>query len=164
MRSRSVVAAIAGAVAGYIHLARRRQLSWGATDQESNEPLAGDDLIAHADLTATRAITISASAAQIWPWIAQLGRAGAASTVTTFSRIWPAATYTARIGSCLSGRTSELGTTSGSLQRSVSSWRVWNVGDPSFSTAGFRLGPARPRTTSPGRLRYELSRTERRDY
>ena len=74
MRSRSVVAAIAGAVAGYIHLARRRQLSWGATDQESNEPLAGDDVIAHADLTATRAITISASAAQIWPWIAQLGQ------------------------------------------------------------------------------------------
>jgi hypothetical protein len=74
MRSRSVVAAIAGAVAGYIHLARRRQLSWGATDQESNEPLAGDDLIAHADLTATRAITISVSAAQVWPWIAQLGQ------------------------------------------------------------------------------------------
>jgi hypothetical protein len=36
--------------------------------------LPGDDLIANADLTATRAITIRASAEQVWPWIAQLGQ------------------------------------------------------------------------------------------
>jgi hypothetical protein len=36
--------------------------------------LPGDDLISHADLTATRAITIHATAAQVWPWIAQLGQ------------------------------------------------------------------------------------------
>ena len=62
------------AAAAYILLARPRQLRWGATDQESDEPLPGDDLIADPDLTATRAITIRASADQVWPWIAQLGQ------------------------------------------------------------------------------------------
>jgi hypothetical protein len=46
----------------------------GATDQESNDPLPGDELIEKADRTATRAITIGASAHQVWPWIAQLGQ------------------------------------------------------------------------------------------
>jgi hypothetical protein len=66
--------AIGGAAAAYVLLARPRHLRWGATAQESDEPLAGDDLIANADLTATRAIIIRASADQVWPWIAQLGQ------------------------------------------------------------------------------------------
>src|SRR6478735_5931773 len=53
---------------------RARQRRWGATDDEVNRTLPGDDLISHADLTATRAITIHATAAQVWPWIAQLGQ------------------------------------------------------------------------------------------
>jgi hypothetical protein len=36
--------------------------------------LPGDDLIVTPDLTATRAITVRASADQVWPWIAQLGQ------------------------------------------------------------------------------------------
>jgi hypothetical protein len=36
--------------------------------------LPGDDLVVRADLTATRAITIRASADLVWPWIAQLGQ------------------------------------------------------------------------------------------
>jgi hypothetical protein len=68
------VTAIGGAAAAYIFLARPRHLTWGATDQESDERLPGDDLIANADLAATRAITIRASAEQVWPWIAQLGQ------------------------------------------------------------------------------------------
>ena len=36
--------------------------------------LPGEDLIANADLTATRAITVRAATDEIWPWIAQLGR------------------------------------------------------------------------------------------
>jgi hypothetical protein len=46
----------------------------GATDQESDGSLPGDDLIANPDLTATRAITVHTSAEQVWPWIAQLGQ------------------------------------------------------------------------------------------
>ena len=58
----------------YILLARPRQLRWGATDQERDDSLPGDELVANADLSATRAITIRASADQVWPWIAQLGQ------------------------------------------------------------------------------------------
>jgi hypothetical protein len=75
MRSRCVVGFTAfGVAASCVFLARARQLKWGATDQESAEPLPSDDLIPNADLTATRAITIRASADQVWPWIAQLGQ------------------------------------------------------------------------------------------
>jgi len=64
----------AGGAAACLFLARRWQLRWGATGQEAAEPLPGDDLIAGADLSATRAMTIGAPAAQVWPWIAQLGQ------------------------------------------------------------------------------------------
>src|SRR5580693_7881955 len=52
----------------------RRQRRWGATDQECEMALSGDELIVRADLTATRAITVRAAAAEVWPWIAQLGQ------------------------------------------------------------------------------------------
>jgi hypothetical protein len=76
MRRRDIasVIAIGGAAAAYIRLARPRQLRWGATNQESDGSLPGDDLIANPDLTATRAITVHTSADQVWPWIAQLGQ------------------------------------------------------------------------------------------
>jgi hypothetical protein len=76
MRHRWVVAvsALASAGAAYTLLARPRHLRWGATDQESRGPLPGDDFLANPDLVATRAITVGASADEVWPWIAQLGQ------------------------------------------------------------------------------------------
>src|ERR1700680_577068 len=76
LRPRYVVGgtAFGGAAAAYPLLARPWHLRWGATGQESGEPLPGDDLIADPDLTATRAITIRAPAGRIWPWIVQLGQ------------------------------------------------------------------------------------------
>jgi hypothetical protein len=53
---------------------RRRQLRWGATDAEITEPRSGDELVPDPDLTATRAITISAGVDDVWPWIVQLGQ------------------------------------------------------------------------------------------
>jgi hypothetical protein len=53
---------------------RRWQLRWGATDVEITEPRAGDEVIPHPDLTATRAITIHAGVDDVWPWIVQLGQ------------------------------------------------------------------------------------------
>jgi hypothetical protein len=72
-RYRVAISVVGGSVGAYTVL-RRRQLRWGATDKESEEQLPGDDLIPNADLAATRAITIRASADQVWPWIAQLGQ------------------------------------------------------------------------------------------
>lgn len=66
--------AIGGAVAAYAIVGRVWQLSWGATDEELEEALPGDALLARADLSATRAITIAAPPDAVWPWIAQLGQ------------------------------------------------------------------------------------------
>ena len=74
-RAAAAGAAVIGtAVAAYILLVRRWQLRWGATDEERDAALPGDDLIANPDLMATRAITVHAAAEQVWPWIAQLGQ------------------------------------------------------------------------------------------
>jgi hypothetical protein len=73
-RTVACVTVIGGAAAAYILLARPWQLRWGASGQESREPLPGDDLIANPDLAATRAIPIRATADQVWPWVAQLGQ------------------------------------------------------------------------------------------
>ena len=76
MRLRYVagMTAIGTAAAAYPLVVRRRQLGWGATQEESHGSLPGDDVIATADLSATRGITICASADEVWPWIAQLGQ------------------------------------------------------------------------------------------
>jgi hypothetical protein len=55
-------------------LGRHWHLRWGATETELGAKLAGDDLIADADLTATRAIAIRCPADQVWPWLAQVGQ------------------------------------------------------------------------------------------
>jgi hypothetical protein len=68
------VGAIGVAAAAYIFFARPWHLRWGASVQERDASLPGDDLIVSPDLIATRAITVRASAAQVWPWIAQLGQ------------------------------------------------------------------------------------------
>jgi hypothetical protein len=77
MRLRSLVASVAligSAAAAYTLRGRRWQLRWGATDQEVDEALPGDGIIASPNLTATRAITVRTSADRVWPWIAQLGQ------------------------------------------------------------------------------------------
>jgi len=47
---------------------------WGTTTAEVNMSLPGDDLVPHPKLEATRAITIKAPAATVWPWLVQLGQ------------------------------------------------------------------------------------------
>jgi hypothetical protein len=55
-------------------LGRRWMADWGATTEELAAQLPGDELIEGTDLTTTRAVTVYARAADIWPWIAQLGQ------------------------------------------------------------------------------------------
>ena len=57
----------------YWVLLRRPILNWGATGAEAQARLPGDELLEDADGVATRAITIDAPAAAVWPWIAQMG-------------------------------------------------------------------------------------------
>ncbi|GAA4372601.1 SRPBCC family protein [Agromyces bauzanensis] len=67
------VAVVAAAV-GAVVLLRRASLRWGASDDELRMALPGDDLLSDPDLVATRAISIDAGPADVWPWIAQLGQ------------------------------------------------------------------------------------------
>jgi hypothetical protein len=62
-------------VAGLLGQLGRR---WGATAAEAQRALAGDELVPDAMWDATRAITIAAPPAQVWPWLVQMGyhRAG----------------------------------------------------------------------------------------
>jgi hypothetical protein len=73
-RAGAIAASAGGTLAGLAFFGRARLLRWGATDAEIAESQPGDDLIADADVTATRAITIHRSPDVVWPWIAQLGQ------------------------------------------------------------------------------------------
>jgi hypothetical protein len=65
------------AVGGYAALYRLGQ-TWGATGEERQQPLAGDELLPDARAWTTHAITIAAPAHAVWPWLVQMGwgRAG----------------------------------------------------------------------------------------
>ena len=64
----------AGAVAAYALGIRPWHLRWGATDEEVNQHLIGDELAPSPKLKATHAITIDAPAADVWPWLLQMGQ------------------------------------------------------------------------------------------
>jgi hypothetical protein len=67
-------AAAAAAAAAYVLLVRPWHLRWGAADEEAREPLPGDDLRPDANVLATHAVTINAPAADVWPWLVQIGQ------------------------------------------------------------------------------------------
>jgi hypothetical protein len=67
------MAAFLAALAALYPLVRRPILTWGATTEEAKSRLPGDELLEEADGVSTRAITIDAPAAAVWPWLAQMG-------------------------------------------------------------------------------------------
>jgi hypothetical protein len=68
-----VLTAVLAAVAAYLTLIRPWQVRWGATDDEARRPMPGDDMLGPGAGSTTRAVTISAPADRVWPWLAQLG-------------------------------------------------------------------------------------------
>ena len=66
--------ALGSVSAAVVALTRRRYLRWGSTAAESDTALPGDELMSHANITATRAISVAADADAVWPWVAQLGQ------------------------------------------------------------------------------------------
>ena len=57
----------------YVLIGRPWHLRWGATDGEARKRLPGDELVPRPVAEVTRALTINASAKEIWPWMAQMG-------------------------------------------------------------------------------------------
>ncbi len=62
------------AIAAYVRVIRPWHLAWGTGGDETRRPLPGDDLIPHPRIDATHAITIRASAQEVWPWLVQMGQ------------------------------------------------------------------------------------------
>lgn len=67
----TVVAALAAAVVAALF--QRPVAQWGSTATERAQPVAGDGLVANADWTWTRSITIEAPPEEVWPWLVQIG-------------------------------------------------------------------------------------------
>ena len=63
----------AAAVAAYALLRRPVIRHWGATKPEVRGTMAGDDRVRHPNYVSTRAVTIDAPVADVWPWLVQMG-------------------------------------------------------------------------------------------
>lgn len=59
-------------------MSKRRLRNWGSLPQERTRAWPGDDLVLPDHTSYTRAVTIDASASEVWPWLVQFGfgRAG----------------------------------------------------------------------------------------
>ena len=65
--------AVFGVVALYRTRLRPWMYTWGAGDEEITAVLPGDELVAAHTPRTTRAVTIDAPIAAVWPWLAQIG-------------------------------------------------------------------------------------------
>ena len=81
MRLPKKIRDIGDGIAGAFHIAaaflpfvRSWYRRWGATQAEIRRALPGDELVLHPKGEYTHAITIRASAAEVWPWLVQLGQ------------------------------------------------------------------------------------------
>lgn len=78
MRVLAALVLIGLIMAAYFLWARPYQLRWGATEEEIQRSMPGDELNPKPAFLATRAITIDGTPEEIWPWLLQMGygRAG----------------------------------------------------------------------------------------
>jgi hypothetical protein len=70
----TVVLLLLALVAVYALLIRPWHVKWGATDADVAASLPGDSLVSHPKISATHAITVQGSAADVWPWLVQIGQ------------------------------------------------------------------------------------------
>src|SRR5689334_8185545 len=60
--------------AGYTFFVRPWTRFWGATNEEVQRALPGDDIVQRPRYLMMHAITIQAPPAEIWPWLVQMGQ------------------------------------------------------------------------------------------
>jgi hypothetical protein len=70
----AIVVLLGGLAAAHLAFVQPWFMQWGATVREMHAVWPGDELSAHAESVATRAVTIDAPADKVWPWIVQLGQ------------------------------------------------------------------------------------------
>jgi hypothetical protein len=69
-----VLVAAAALAAAYVLFLRPWHVAWGASEEEQVRSMPGDDLVDRPLLGATRAVTVAAAPAEVWPWIVQIGQ------------------------------------------------------------------------------------------
>jgi hypothetical protein len=70
-----ILSVTVAAIGGVFYVAVRPwYLNWGTTAVERTSPLPGDEIVPDAPTQNTRAITIHAPVADVWPWVAQTGQ------------------------------------------------------------------------------------------
>lgn len=80
MRKAPIFGVIGGAFAAgtallaYDRYVRPWHLRWGATDEEIDEPLPGDEIKPEANVQVTHAISIDAPQEDVWKWLVQIGQ------------------------------------------------------------------------------------------
>jgi len=62
------------AAAGALLAARQFYRNWGTTKEECQTPLPGDELIGQPAVQTTEGVWIDAPAADVWPWLVQMGQ------------------------------------------------------------------------------------------
>ena len=67
------IAQIAAGIAA-LYAARRYYRNWGATKEECQMRLPGDQLVGDPVIQATEAVWIDASPSAVWPWLLQMGQ------------------------------------------------------------------------------------------
>jgi hypothetical protein len=68
-----IVSAFVVVLIAYVAIVRPWFLWWGATEEEIQRPMPGDDEIHDPTHVTTRAVTIDAPPSKVWPWLAQMG-------------------------------------------------------------------------------------------
>jgi hypothetical protein len=72
--ARMVAGLLSTGLAVFLMLVRPWYLRWGADDDEVGLALPGDDILSRPVAETTRAITITAPAREVWPWLLQMGQ------------------------------------------------------------------------------------------
>ena len=70
----AVAALILAVIYAYRKLVRPWHVRWGASDEEVERAMPGDELVANANVQTTRALNIAAPPERVWPWLVQLGQ------------------------------------------------------------------------------------------
>lgn len=147
-------------------LYRRRHLTWGATASEVAKPMPGDDLVPSAQYRATRAITIAAPPAAVWPWLVQVGcgRAGFYSNDLLDNRGQPSSTCIVeefqrlepgQLVKMTSSGTAETGTAFVVHSYAVREWLLWGKPDSTWSWTLTPLTSGGTRLVARIRARYD---------
>lgn len=66
--------AVSVAAVAYVVSHWTGMLHWGATDDEVDEVIAGDEIVATPRYRSTHAVTIQAPTRTVWPWLVQMGQ------------------------------------------------------------------------------------------